>query len=153
MFERYTDKARRTIFFSRYEASNEGASWIETEHLLLGLLREDRSLRDRLPAGAAEHMRKRIEERVPRPFERKTTPVDLPLSQNSKAALAFADDESKALGHSSIDCGHLLLGILRIETSLAAVLLGEFGIAYGSYREVVAKPPISPAGPQVQSGR
>ena len=42
MFERYTEKARRVIFFARYEASMFGSSYIETEHVLLGLLREDR---------------------------------------------------------------------------------------------------------------
>ena len=40
MFERYTEKARRVIFFARYEASQFGSPYIETEHLLLGLLRE-----------------------------------------------------------------------------------------------------------------
>src|SRR6185295_7298841 len=42
MFERYTEKARRVIFFARYEASQFGSPYIETEHLLLGLLREDK---------------------------------------------------------------------------------------------------------------
>ena len=41
MFERYTEKARRVIFFARYEASQFGAPAIEPEHLLLGLMRED----------------------------------------------------------------------------------------------------------------
>src|SRR5437660_935061 len=41
MFERYTEKARRVIFFARYEASQFGSPYIETEHLLLGLLREE----------------------------------------------------------------------------------------------------------------
>ncbi|MBV8774893.1 MAG: hypothetical protein JO166_21550, partial [Deltaproteobacteria bacterium] len=44
MFERYTEKARRTIFFGRYEASQFGSACIEPEHLLLGLLREDKAL-------------------------------------------------------------------------------------------------------------
>jgi ATP-dependent Clp protease ATP-binding subunit ClpC len=44
MFERYTEKARRTIFFARYEASQFGSPYIEAEHLLLGLLREDKAL-------------------------------------------------------------------------------------------------------------
>ena len=43
MFERYTEKARRVIFFARYEASQFGSPYIETEHLLLGLLREEKS--------------------------------------------------------------------------------------------------------------
>ncbi len=44
MFERYTEKARRVISFARYEASQSGSPYIETEHLLLGLLREDKAL-------------------------------------------------------------------------------------------------------------
>jgi ATP-dependent Clp protease ATP-binding subunit ClpA len=44
MFERYTEKARRVIFFARYEASQFGSPFIETEHVLLGLLREDRDV-------------------------------------------------------------------------------------------------------------
>ena len=44
MFERYTEKARRVIFFARYEASQFGAHAIEPEHVLLGLLREDKLL-------------------------------------------------------------------------------------------------------------
>jgi ATP-dependent Clp protease ATP-binding subunit ClpC len=47
MFERYTEKARRIIFFGRYEASRFGSPYIETEHLLLGLLREDKALANR----------------------------------------------------------------------------------------------------------
>ena len=147
MFERYSEKARRTIFFARYEASVLGSPYIETEHLLLGLLRYDQPYRDGLPAGAAEQIRKRIEERVQQPVQR-TTSVDLPLSQESKIALVYADEESKALQHSSIDCGHLLLGLLRLETSTAAVLLREFGIEYASYREVVAEPPAPPELPE-----
>jgi ATP-dependent Clp protease ATP-binding subunit ClpA len=52
MFERYTEKARRCIFFARYEASQFGSPTIDTEHLLLGILREDRSLSKRLFGGA-----------------------------------------------------------------------------------------------------
>ena len=44
MFERYTERARRVLFFARYEASQLGSISIETEHLLLGILREERSV-------------------------------------------------------------------------------------------------------------
>ncbi len=43
VFERYTEKARRVIFFARYEASQFGSPCIETEHLLLGIMREDKA--------------------------------------------------------------------------------------------------------------
>ena len=51
MFERYTEKARRVIFFARYEASQFGSPYIETEHLLLGLLREDKAMANRFDSG------------------------------------------------------------------------------------------------------
>jgi hypothetical protein len=140
MFERYVEKARRVIFFARYEASQLGAPYIETEHLLLGLLREDRSLRDKLPIGASERIRKRIEETAPE-AQRISTSVDLPQSKDSKKALHYAAEESKALGHDHIDCGHLTLGLLRVENSPVAAILGDFGIDYATYRDVVAEPP------------
>ena len=80
MFERYTERARRTIFFARYEASQSGSQWIESEHFLLGLLREEPFLRERIPI---ETTRKLIEERV-RGKERLATSVDLPLSLEMK---------------------------------------------------------------------
>ena len=63
MFERYTEKARRVIFFARYEASQFGSPYIETEHLLLGLLREDKALANRFlrSHAAIESIRKQIE--------------------------------------------------------------------------------------------
>ena len=63
MFERYTEKARRVIFFARYEASQFGSPCIETEHLLLGLLREDKALTNRFlrSSAAVESIRKQIE--------------------------------------------------------------------------------------------
>jgi hypothetical protein len=149
MFERYVEKARRVIFFARYEASQLGAPYIETEHLLLGLLREDRSLRNKLPVGAAEQIRKRIEESAPH-RQRVSTSVDLPLSKDSKKALHYAAEESQALGHDHIDCGHLALGIMRVETSTVAVLLEEFGIDYAGYREVVAEP-VASAPPEIDA--
>ena len=66
MFERYTEKARRVIFFARYEASQFGSPYIETEHLLLGLLREDKQLTNRFLRSHAsiESIRKQIEGRT-----------------------------------------------------------------------------------------
>jgi ATP-dependent Clp protease ATP-binding subunit ClpC len=48
MFERYTERARRVLFFARYEASQLGSISIETEHLLLGLIREGKGLTSRI---------------------------------------------------------------------------------------------------------
>jgi len=73
VFERYTEKSRRAVFFARFEASRYGSRYIETEHLLLGLLREDRSLAKWFPGvsdvepGIRAEFEKRITrgERVP----------------------------------------------------------------------------------------
>ena len=147
MFERYTQPARRVIFFARYEASQFGASYIETEHLLLGLLRECGELRSRLPQEAADEIRKQIEERAPEPRPRVSTSEDLPLSQNSVRALEYAGEESDALKHTTIDCSHLLLGVLRVETSTAAALLKPYGITFASHRvpDIPSVPPNHPA--------
>src|SRR6185312_13311626 len=66
MFERYTERARRVLFFARYEASQLGSISIETEHLLLGLIREGKGLTSRIFARShlsLESIRKEIEER------------------------------------------------------------------------------------------
>src|SRR6266498_1280000 len=98
MFERYTEKARRTIFFGRYEASQFLSPNIESEHLLLGLLREDPSLVNMFlhSYGAIESIRKQIEgQTVVR--ERVSTSVDLPLSNECKRILSHAADEADKL--------------------------------------------------------
>src|ERR1035438_10449878 len=90
MFERYTEKARRVIFFARYEASQFGSPYIETEHLLLGLLREDKALTNRFLRSHAsvESIRKQIEGHTTI-REKVSTSVDLPLSNECKRVLAY----------------------------------------------------------------
>lgn len=99
MFEKYTDKARRVIFFSRYEASRYGSPYVETEHILLGVLREDKPLTCRLlgSRAAVESIRKQIEAKTTI-REELSTCVDLPLSGECKRVLAYAAEEAKSLG-------------------------------------------------------
>ena len=112
MFERYTEKARRVIFFARYEASQFGSPYIETEHLLLGLLREDKALTNRFLRSHAsvESIRKQIEGRTTI-REKVSTSVDLPLSNECKRVLAYAAEEAERLSHKHIGTEHLLLGL------------------------------------------
>ncbi len=86
MFERYTEKARRVIFFARYEASQFGSPCIETEHLLLGLLREDKALANRFLRSSAsvESIRKQIEAHTTL-REKVSTSVDLPSEPRVQA--------------------------------------------------------------------
>ncbi|MFX4485953.1 Clp protease N-terminal domain-containing protein, partial [Acinetobacter baumannii] len=86
MFERYTEKARRVIFFARYEAAQFGAPAIEPEHLLLGLLREDKGLTQRFLARSqmsVEAIRRDIEARTMM-REKISTSVELPLAPDTK---------------------------------------------------------------------
>jgi ATP-dependent Clp protease ATP-binding subunit ClpC len=141
MFERYTEKARRVIFFARYEASQFGAPAIEPEHLLLGLMREDKTLTARFLARAQaslEAIRKEIEGRSPL-REKISTSVELPLAPETKKVLAFAHEESDRLQHRHIGTEHLLLGLLREERSTAAEILYERGLRLMAVREEVAR--------------
>jgi ATP-dependent Clp protease ATP-binding subunit ClpC len=137
MFERYTEKARRVIFFSRYEASQFGATQIEAEHILLGLIREDKKLTERFiqRSGAnAESIRSEIENRtVVR--ESSSTQGDLPLSEEAIRALRFAAEESETLGNRHIGTEHLLLGLLREENSIAAEVLYARGLELSGIRK------------------
>jgi hypothetical protein len=139
MFERYTEKARRVIFFARYEASEFGSPGIETEHILLGLLREDKALAHRfLPSvDSVESIRQRIRALTP-VREKISTSVDLPLSHESKRVLAYAAEAVELLNHRHIGTEHLFLGLLREEKSLAASLLREHGLSLQSVREELA---------------
>jgi len=136
MFERYTEKARRVIFFARYEASQFGSPFIETEHLLLGLLREDKALTNRFLRSHAsvESIRQQIEAHTT-PREKVSTSVDLPLSNEGKRVLACAAEEAEKLGHKHIGTEHLLLGLLREEKCFAAELLKERGLKLKNVRE------------------
>jgi ATP-dependent Clp protease ATP-binding subunit ClpC len=140
MFERYTEKARRVIFFARYEASQFGSPYIETEHLLLGLLREDKALATRFlrSAAALETIRKQIEAHTTQ-RDKVPTSVDLPLSHECKRVLAYAAEEAERLNHKHIGTEHLLLGLLREDKSFAAEILHERGLRLAHAREEVAR--------------
>ncbi len=141
MFERYTEKARRVIFFARYEASQFGAPAIEPEHLLLGLMREDKTLTGRFFPRAQvsiEAIRKEIEGRTLL-REKISTSVELPLAPETKRVLAYAHEESDRLQHRHIGTEHLLLGLLREERSMAAEILYERGLRLNAVRDEIAR--------------
>ncbi len=140
MFERYTEKARRVIFFARYEASQFGSPRIETEHLLLGLLREDKALTNRFlrGQGEVEAIRKQVEDHTT-VREKVSTSVDLPLSEEGKRVLSHAAEEAERLSHKHIGTEHLLLGLLREEMSFAARILNEHGIRLSAVREELSR--------------
>src|SRR5215467_12220909 len=112
MFERYSEKSRRAIFFARYEASQYGNAYIETEHLLLGVLRErSRSIHQYFESPfSLDEIRREIESsltigtRIP-------TSVEVPLSEKVKHILNTSFEEAKRLSQSTVSTDHLLFAI------------------------------------------
>jgi ATP-dependent Clp protease ATP-binding subunit ClpC len=136
MFERYDDPARRTLFFARYEASRLGVRSIETEHVLLGLMRE--------PGGPAGRLlltlpltdvRKELESN--RTAEKIETSVEIPFSSETKRVLQHACDEADELTHRHIGPEHLLLGLMGESQSRAATTLARYGMQLDGARERV----------------
>ncbi|MCI0352567.1 MAG: hypothetical protein L0Z53_24370 [Acidobacteriales bacterium] len=142
MFERYTEKARRVIFFARYEASKYGSIEIRTEHLLLALIREDISIFKAILSDVAKI--KAIQEELRAQEAIKSdeplgTGVDLPLSNPSKRVLAYAAEEAERLSDRHIGTEHLILGLLR-ESSPAVQVLNANGIDLARMREKFRRP-------------
>jgi ATP-dependent Clp protease ATP-binding subunit ClpC len=139
MFEKYNEKARRALFFARYEASKLGGRVIETEHVLLGILREGEETVMSLFAHfdvKPEELRREIEgERVF--VERVSSTADLPLSEETKKVLAYAAHEAESMVHPAVGSEHLLLGLLKVETGTAMRILSDAGIDQYSVREEV----------------
>src|ERR1051326_1439691 len=149
MFERYTERARRVLFFARYEASQLGSISIETEHLLLGLIREGKGLTSRIFQRShlsLDSIRKEVEGRTV--FREKvSTSVEIPFSGETKRVLTFAAEEADRLLHTYIGTEHLLLGILREERSVAASILYEKGMRLASVRDDIVQLRNEKTGP------
>ena len=141
MFERYTERARRVLFFARYEATQLGSTSIETEHLLLGLIREGKGLTSRIFARShlsLESIRKEIEGRTV--FREKvSTSVEIPFSPETERVLQYSAEEADRLLHTYIGTEHLLLGLLREEKCVASAILYEKGMRLASVRDDIVQ--------------
>ncbi len=138
MFRRFTIPARKAIFYARYEAGMHGSfsgnnlHWVETEHLLLGLIDVDEHETDKTfdhfvsTGNTTEMLRARIVSSFERqdPLPKETEQMDLPLSHECKVILAYVANNTVG----NIYLKHLLLGILQNSQSNTTRILGEFGI-------------------------
>lgn len=140
MFERYTERARRVLFFARYEASQLGSTAMETEHLLLGLLRENRGLATRIfDEAQVDAMAVHVEiydAAAGRP--RLATSAEIPIATEAKSALEHAAEEAAGLLHAHIGTEHLLLGLLRQPESTAGAILIRAGLTLPAVRASIA---------------
>jgi len=139
MFERFSQTARRAIFFARQEADQRGSQAIESEHLLLGAVSADaETLREKLglvldPVALSAAIEAAAAQRG------KPSPSVYPqFSDECKRALELARDESEALRSESIGVEHIALGILREDSCLAATLLRKAGLELEKARTLAA---------------
>ena len=119
------------LFFARYEASELGSTSIQTEHVLIGLLRECYSGRDATRTAnrilalsdlSPEDIRQEIENRVLIQTKQLTS-IEIHFSDQTERVLQFAAEEADQLWRQQIGVEHLLLGLLREDQSVAALVL------------------------------
>ncbi len=137
MFEKFTEKAKRILFLARYESSQQGNKAIGTEHVLLGLLKEgDETTRELFSRAnlSMDLLQAELERRAPS-RDKLSTSVEIPFSDETKKVLQHAEEEAERLMHPHIGTEHLLLGILRLEDSVAGRMLIERGMRLFAVRE------------------
>jgi ATP-dependent Clp protease ATP-binding subunit ClpC len=125
-FEMWTFSARRSVFYARHQASSFGCSEITSEHLLLGILREDPKVLPELTAGKADLVRA-LEAVETNP--RRTPPMeDLRVSFSVRHILELAKQEAALSRAHNVTSRHLLAAILQKDDTLAAQVLRRHGI-------------------------
>lgn len=135
MFERYSDRARRVLFFARYEVAQRGGLSIEPEHLVLGVLRNGAGALLRFAAAGVtpDTIRARLGS-LP-PDEPVPTSVEIPFSPSCKAVLSQTVVEADALKNTTIRPEHLILAIIAKTNGAAARALHDAGIDPNAIRE------------------
>lgn len=141
MFERFTEAARRALFFARFEASQLGSVVIGSEHLLLGLTRQPTAVVKSLLASSGKPLNALREElKAECQFREKiSTSVELPFSPDAKQALEFAADEANRMRHVHIGPEHMVLGVIRVEQSAAVKMLTRHDVRLDLARKEVER--------------
>ncbi len=128
MWQRFTERARRVVFFAQEEAGRLGESFVSTEHLLLGLVREHDSVAARIldrMGVSLTRIRSEIERSATRGAGRQGT--DMQLTPRAKRVIDLAYDEARQLKNDYIGTEHLLLGLIREGEGLAGRVLAKLG--------------------------
>lgn len=129
MFEKFTERGRKIIIYAREEAEKRRNDYLGTEHLLLGLIREEDSLPVmilRKMGLSPEELRIEVERNLPSGSNILTF-GDIPFTPRAKKVLELAVEEARLLGHGYIGSEHLLIGLIREEEGIAGKILRSFG--------------------------
>ncbi len=138
MFERYSEEARRVIFFARHEAGILGNENINSAHLLLGIFREVNNIKQYFPnrQEGVDSVKRTIISKFNR-GERKTTAIELPLSEDAKMVLNRANYESMFFGDDEVKAIHIFLAILREKDTFVGKVLYEEGLRYIKVKDII----------------
>jgi ATP-dependent Clp protease ATP-binding subunit ClpC len=138
MFERFTDRARRVVVLAQEEARELGHNYIGTEHILLGLLREDDGLAARALAAMGiglDAVRREVRQIIG-PGEGEQA-GHIPFTPRAKKVLELSLREALQLGHNYIGTEHILLGLVREGEGVAAQVLVKMGADLNRVRHEV----------------
>jgi ATP-dependent Clp protease ATP-binding subunit ClpC len=127
VFERFTERARQVVVLAQDEARALKHNYIGTEHILLGLLREEEGLAARVLESldiTVEEVRAQVARIVGQGDE--VTTGQIPFTPRAKKVLELALREALSLGHNYIGTEHILLGLVRENEGVAARILLDF---------------------------
>ncbi len=147
MFERFTERARQVVVLAQEEARGLGHNYIGSEHILLGLLRQEEGLAARVLESLGltpERVRAQVERIVSRGEE--VTTGQVPFTPRAKRVLERAHREALSLGHNYIGTEHILLGLAREDEGVATRVLLDFGADSETVRNTVIRMVSSPSG-------
>ncbi len=129
MWQRFTERARKVVFYAQEEAQKFGEGYVSTEHLLLGLVRESDSVAARVleKLGVSlGRIRQEVEKQLPRGDARPSQ--EMTLTPRAKRVIDLAYDEARNLNNNYIGTEHLLLGLIREGDGLAGRVLAKLGV-------------------------
>ena len=129
MWQRFTERSRKAIFFAQGEATRLSQTFVAPEHFLLGLIREEDTVASRVLTRigvSLGDMRGEIERHAP--TGNRTFGQEIQLDEHAKKVIDLAYDEARLLANNYIGTEHLLLGLLRLEDGLTARVFAKFGV-------------------------
>jgi ornithine carbamoyltransferase len=138
MWQRFTERARSVVFFAQQEANLLGTTSVSTEHLLLGMIRDDTTVAMRIlnrMGVTADQIRIAVESQAER--GNGNLSVDMQLTPIAKHAIDLAYDEARRLDNKYIGTEHLLLALIREDQGLGGRILAELGVDLTQTREAV----------------
>ncbi|MFH1002962.1 MAG: ATP-dependent Clp protease ATP-binding subunit [Chloroflexota bacterium] len=139
-FEKFSERARRVLTLAQEEAQRYNHSYICTEHLLLGLTREEEGVAAKVLTNLGitlSKIRSAVEFIIGR--SEKPSSSEIGLTPRAKRVIELAIDEARQLGHNYIGTEHLLLGLLREGEGVAAGVLDSFGITLEQTRAEISR--------------